>query len=553
MALARIKTWSSGEVLTASDLNSEFNNILNNALSLISPITGAIDMDGFSITLDGAGVTTITSSAATGLSFVTGAKAGTPGATGATANFSAYTFTDTATAGSGTATSFTGFSIQRPTLAASNSTVTTTDAATLYVLNAPAAGTNETITNAYALWTDDGRVRHDLSASVVSAGGATLDAMNLPAVTATISGSTNITTATGMNFVTIGRPTLSAASALTVTNAATLYVSNSPLGAGAGPATITNAYALWVDNGITQLDGVVNVGGALNVTGDLTETANLIWQSGTGFSATLDHANTAARTYTFPDASVTLNSCGTIASGRNIGSRTNSSTPNTKFDLTADEIILKTTGNDIFVARSVNVTVDMGAVGANGIDASTQASSTWYYGWVIAKLDGTIAGLASTSTASPAMPTGYVYKALVAAVRSDGSTHFIKYRQYGNRVHLEASQNVLNSAAVGTGETTVSLSSFVPPNAEEAILQVYGSASASGTISAQATLRVVSGSVRNNIQIQQSTGSASSFGYETSVPNIAQQVFVAFSNATNFSASQYTVDVLGFKLPVGGE
>ena len=34
MALSRVKTWSSGETLTASDLNAEFNNILNNPVSL---------------------------------------------------------------------------------------------------------------------------------------------------------------------------------------------------------------------------------------------------------------------------------------------------------------------------------------------------------------------------------------------------------------------------------------------------------------------------------------------------------------------------------------
>ena len=48
MALSRIKTWGA-EVLTFSDLNAEFNNILNNPISLISPFTGNVDGDGFSI------------------------------------------------------------------------------------------------------------------------------------------------------------------------------------------------------------------------------------------------------------------------------------------------------------------------------------------------------------------------------------------------------------------------------------------------------------------------------------------------------------------------
>lgn len=161
MALARVKTWSSGEVLTASDLNAEFNNILNNAVSLLTPLTGSLDLDGYALTVDSAAVTTLTSTSAIGLSYTTGAKSGTPGTTGSIANFSAHTFTDSATAGSGTATAYTGFSLQRPTLAASNASVTTTDAATFYIPNNVAAGTNETLTASWAIWVDAGNVRFD--------------------------------------------------------------------------------------------------------------------------------------------------------------------------------------------------------------------------------------------------------------------------------------------------------------------------------------------------------------------------------------------------------
>lgn len=52
MALARVKSWSAGEVLTASDLNAEFNNILSNALSLVSPFTGSVDLNGQELILD---------------------------------------------------------------------------------------------------------------------------------------------------------------------------------------------------------------------------------------------------------------------------------------------------------------------------------------------------------------------------------------------------------------------------------------------------------------------------------------------------------------------
>ncbi len=148
-------------MLSASDLNAEFNNVLNNPVSLISPLTGALDLDGYTITLDAAGVTTFQSTAAVSWNFTSGAKTGTPGTTGSIANYSAQTFTDSNTAGSGTAAAWVGYAIQRPTLAATNASVTTTAAATMYIPNAPAAGTNQTITNAYALWVDDGKTQLD--------------------------------------------------------------------------------------------------------------------------------------------------------------------------------------------------------------------------------------------------------------------------------------------------------------------------------------------------------------------------------------------------------
>lgn len=169
MALSRIKNWIN-EILTADDLNAEFNNILNNPVSLVSPVTAAFDFDGQTITLDAAAATQLVSSAAVSFNFTSGAKAGTPATTGSIANWSSQTFTDSVTAGSGTATAFVAHGIQRPTLAATNANVVTTDAATWYISNAPAAGTNETITNPWAIWVDAGDCRFDGDIRVATAG-----------------------------------------------------------------------------------------------------------------------------------------------------------------------------------------------------------------------------------------------------------------------------------------------------------------------------------------------------------------------------------------------
>lgn len=160
MALSRIKVWGN-EILTATDLNAEFNNIINNASSLISPLSGSLDWDGYAHTLDAAGVTTVQSTSAIGWTLTPGSKSGTPSTTGGISNWATSTWTDSATAGSGTATAWVGHAFKRSTLAASNASVTTTDAATTYIDNAPAAGTNETLTNAWSLWVDAGAVRFD--------------------------------------------------------------------------------------------------------------------------------------------------------------------------------------------------------------------------------------------------------------------------------------------------------------------------------------------------------------------------------------------------------
>jgi len=220
--------------------------------------------------LDAAGVSNVQSPGTSGFLLTPGAKTGTPSTTGGTWNMAAHTYTDSATAASGTATAWTGVSVQRPTLAASNTTVTTTDAATVYIANGPAAGSNQTLTNSWGLWVDDGAVRLDLTTSKASAASAVCRALYLPAATQTISGSTNITTATGYNYIEVAQPTMSAASAMTITNAATLYIADAPAAGGAGPAAITNAYAVWVDSGAVRFDGVIDANSTMTLSGTLT-------------------------------------------------------------------------------------------------------------------------------------------------------------------------------------------------------------------------------------------------------------------------------------------
>ena len=74
-------------------------------------------------------------------------------------------------------------------------------------------------------------------------------------------------------------------------------------------------------------------------------------------------------------------------------------------DVDATAIVLFNTSGNGRRFATINLTISIAASGANGLDTGSEANSTWYHIWVIAKADGTVAGLFSTSASSPTMPT----------------------------------------------------------------------------------------------------------------------------------------------------
>lgn len=269
-----------------------------------------------------------------------------------------------------------------------------------------------------------------------------------------------------------------------------------------------------------------------------------------GSVLTLDSTKSAGARWSLPGTSSSI--------GRNIAARTNAGTPNTKFDMSADSLVVKDANGGALHLSAVAVTVDMSVVGANGMDVvGGQAASTWYYGWVIAKPDGTTAGLASTSATAPALPAGYTFKALVTAVRSDGSTHFIKYRQTGKWARYESGQTFFSNGSA-TAETSVSLSSIVPPVAEEwaAFFTVRTAFSVVAVSDDTFSLRVVSGSdYINGLIFATSTGEPHPSVSEATFPYTGNFYYLWTRGSTGgtgptFYSNQY---VTGFSLPCGGQ
>jgi hypothetical protein len=140
-------------------------------------------------------------------------------------------------------------------------------------------------------------------------------------------------------------------------------------------------------------------------------------------------------------------------------SRTNATT----VAVTADRLTVFDTNNVGWLCTSVSVSPAITASGANGLDTGAEGSSTWYYIWVIRKsTDGTVAGLISTSSTSPTMPSGYDQKALVSVVRNDGSSNFIDFKQYGRDYYYITSQTGYSGSPGSGSWTSADITAYVP-------------------------------------------------------------------------------------------
>lgn len=151
----------------------------------------------------------------------------------------------------------------------------------------------------------------------------------------------------------------------------------------------------------------------------------------------------------------------------------NVATPNTKIDITADEVAAVDSIGRVKRVSAVSVTIDLGTTGANGLDTGVQAVSTWYKTFVMVKSDGTVAGFASTS-ATPTLPSGYIYKFYAGSMRSGAATTLLRTKQLGSRARyiVTAATNTTllpQMVAPANAQTRIAIpvGAFVPPTATQ--------------------------------------------------------------------------------------
>lgn len=235
---------------------------------------------------------------------------------------SGYTFTDNTTVASGTVSSVNFNFLGINSLDASNSNINTTNSSTLFIEGAPLSGTNQTITNRYSIYVDEGVSRFNgdvqiksttYNTSLLVEGGATINKnLNVNSkfdVGANITSSPsssgvflsfsprtvtdNITlsgTVPEMLFNVIAQPTLASSNVITTTDSATFVIDGPPI--QSTNQTLTNVYSLWIKTGNFRLGGDFINSGIItfNNTNDATSSSNggaLTVYGGTGISKKL--------------------------------------------------------------------------------------------------------------------------------------------------------------------------------------------------------------------------------------------------------------------------
>lgn len=143
----------------------------------------------------------------------------------------------------------------------------------------------------------------------------------------------------------------------------------------------------------------------------------------------------------------------------------NATTPNTKIDVAAGQCRDDSNNYDITIASAL--TLNMGVVGANGIDTGAIGASKIYYIYAISDIAGynDPAVLASLST-SPVMPYGYGAKRCIGYMMSDSSSHFLPgywAGNYNDRIWMYDAPRA-TSVTAGTSATyaAIDLSNLVP-------------------------------------------------------------------------------------------
>lgn len=258
--------------------------------------------------------------------------------------------------------------------------------------------------------------------------------------------------------------------------------------------------------------------------------------------------------------------------------------------ISASEIVLVSAGSIPFRVTSFSATLNIGTVGANGLEStalqSTLAGSGnhWLYIWAIS--DGTsTSSLASASATSPTLPPGNIYSVLLSAWYYNPSKNLIigeviqktAIMQMGSagssgpnssfsNPYISGGAELSNATVNSTSKTFtgIDLSRCVPPGICASVQGIIGQSTGSSAVFSWAMLPISNGtdkmdatSITNNrgMVIGNSFSpvtatsffgflNAATFSCPIDIANGAQQIFLAVDSA----AAHFAMRITGYTL-----
>ena len=115
------------------------------------------------------------------------------------------------------------------------------------------------------------------------------------------------------------------------------------------------------------------------------------------------------------------------------------------------------------------LTIQLDVAGLNGLDTGAKANSTWYYVYLIKRLDnGTVSGLFSASATSPTLPANYSVFRKIGAVVTDGAGAIRGFFQKGNDFTLKLNAIIINGVTASTSAVLTTV--ICPPNEKAKIV-----------------------------------------------------------------------------------
>lgn len=132
-------------------------------------------------------------------------------------------------------------------------------------------------------------------------------------------------------------------------------------------------------------------------------------------------------------------------------------------------------GLELITATS-DISINSATTGANGLDSGSMADATWYNIFMIFNpVTETVAGLLSTSSTSPTLPSGYTLKRRVGAAYYLTATGFRLFYQRGCKVTYSGAVQVFQGLpSSGWNSVALATNKYMPSSARWGSFQIRG-------------------------------------------------------------------------------